>query len=288
MNFLKVLNVIILFFILSGIMSAKYCTPPKYYSGPFTGITNVKFGSIDFTTKYNDGYSDFTNTGKIAQLTAGSSDSIFLTLYYDPSMLSYFAGNLNIRVWIDWNQDSTFQEPSETVVSAVVNCGKSTVSNPYTKFSASITVPANAKTGITRMRVYEDMSESDGHITPNPCGYLGSSNQLGQHGECEDYTINVTGESWVDDNNYLSGMIGIFPNPANESSEIFIQLQKPEIGDLYIYDMTGNKIRTILNNSYLSTGINQYKIDFNGMPCGNYLLEFKTEEKVIIRKLIIN
>ena len=80
----------------------------------------------------------------------------------------------------------------------------------------------------------------------------------------------------------------IFPNPANENSEILIQLKNPAIGDLNIYDITGNKIRTIFNNTNLTAGINNYRINFSGLPCGNYFLEFKTGEKIIIRKLIIN
>ena len=51
---------------------------------------------------------------------------------------------------------------------------------------------AEQHTGTTRMRVYTDMSEEQGHITPLPCGYEDEmSHSLRQHGEVEDYDVTI-------------------------------------------------------------------------------------------------
>ena len=88
------------------------------------------------------------------------------------------------RVWIDYNQDGDFDDSGETAA---------TFDNHGTvEQSASFTVPSAAVTGTTRMRVYTDMSEEQGHITPEPCGYLYDlDHYLMQHGEVEDYDVAI-------------------------------------------------------------------------------------------------
>ncbi|MCX6155498.1 MAG: choice-of-anchor D domain-containing protein [Candidatus Kapabacteria bacterium] len=195
MSNIKLILVIALSALFTVSSYANYCIPPKFKSGPYTAIKSINLGNINYTSKLNDGYGDFSGTVPATNLVPGSSQTIYFSFYYDPSMVSMFTGNLNVRVWIDYNQDSTFSEPSEIAVSMVVNCKSVTLANPYINANAIITVPANAKNGPTRMRVYEDMDVPDGHILPNPCGYLNSNNYLGQHGECEDYTVVVNQSS---------------------------------------------------------------------------------------------
>ncbi|MBM2817168.1 MAG: putative subtilisin-like proprotein convertase domain protein [Ignavibacteria bacterium] len=187
-----VLTTTLLIILLSNIAFGAYCKPPKYKSGPYTAIAKVEIGGISKQSGLSDGYSDYTSSVSAAKVTKGKDVSISIELYYNPSMLSMFEGNLNVRVWIDWNQDEDFADPSEEVVASVKNCSSVNMSNPTVMFTTSFNVPSTAKTGTTRMRVYEDMPFSDGHINPNPCGYLNSNNGLGQHGECEDYAITIS------------------------------------------------------------------------------------------------
>lgn len=176
-------------------ISAVYCTPPNYRTGPYTGIVNFSINSFNNPSSESDGYKDFSTMTNPAELKAGTSQNVEIDLYYDPVMLEYFQGNLNVRIWIDWNQDFDFTDAGEEALAVVKNCSASTMENPIIKLTATIQVPSDAKSGITRLRVYEDMVETDGHDIPNPCGYLNSTNGLGQHGECEDYKVNVEGVS---------------------------------------------------------------------------------------------
>jgi hypothetical protein len=127
-------------------------------------------------------------------------------------MVSFFTGNLNLRVWIDWNGDYDFNDAGETAISDLVNCTGVTVGNPTSTASFTFIVPANAPIGVTRMRVYEDMMPADGHEIPTPCGY---NTGLGQHGESEDYKVqvtNATGIEMVSTNETIS----VYPNPASD------------------------------------------------------------------------
>jgi len=93
-------------------------------------------------------------------------------------------------IWADWNKDGDFLDAGETIA----------VSSGPSVFTATITPPAGAVLGATRMRV---------RIT-----YTGTVSSCGttQYGEVEDYTINVSGCSpptpptgaWVNRDNFCT------------------------------------------------------------------------------------
>lgn len=108
-------------------------------------------------------YTDYSNL--TANLTKGSSYTITLSAGYYPD------GN-NISVWIDYNQDNTF-DPSEKLGNV------SLLATPETG-TISFVVPFNAATGTTRMRVREVYGNSDF----DPCSEY-------YYGETEDYRVYI-------------------------------------------------------------------------------------------------
>ncbi len=128
-------------------------------------IHRVKIGDIDNYTECS-GYSDFTD----------QSTTLVGGITYDLRIengLSTQPGDL-CGVWIDWNQNTIFTDDEPVVMQGSPGIG------PYT---ASITVPENAATGTTRMRVRIIRSG-----TLSACG-------ITQYGEVEDYTLNVI--NWI-------------------------------------------------------------------------------------------
>jgi hypothetical protein len=131
-------------------------------------IAGVKVGSLNKTSGANGGYADFTSTS--VSLAQGSSNALTLT----PG----FAGtsyNEYWKVWIDFNNDSDFDDAGELVydagsVSSAVRTG-------------TIAIPANAATGSTRMRVSMKYNGAQ------------TSCETFSYGEVEDYTVNITGAS---------------------------------------------------------------------------------------------
>lgn len=132
-------------------------------------INNVTFGSINNTTTANGGYSDYTSIS--ASLAQGSTNTISLKpAYTGSSYTEYF------NVYIDYNNDGDFVDAGEL---AYASAGTTTT------ITGSITIPATATTGATRMRVIM----KDGSIS-GPCITY-------TYGEVEDYTINITASAPV-------------------------------------------------------------------------------------------
>ncbi|MFH2036988.1 MAG: GEVED domain-containing protein [Candidatus Zixiibacteriota bacterium] len=124
-------------------------------------IANVSLGEINNNSSC-DNYGDYTN--QIANLTYNESYPIRIDLG------SPYSGDRG-AVWIDWNQDYTF-DPANEIIDMDVSQGN----GPYI---GNLTVPPTALAGSTIMRVRLTYNEE-----PLPCGYT-------TYGEVEDYTINI-------------------------------------------------------------------------------------------------
>lgn len=159
-----------------------YCVPPPFTSGPFTGIISVNIDdNWDNTSLGTVGYMYYDDVTP-AEVTIGEDHTI--SVEAEHTLTSSFSGNLNYRVWIDWNQDGDFDDADEEVLMEDEHYYDTPV-------EVTFTVPDDAEVGVTRMRVYEDMPVDEGHDYPEPCGYLNSTNPIGHHGECEDYDIEI-------------------------------------------------------------------------------------------------
>jgi PKD repeat protein len=170
------------------------------------------------------GYSDYTSVS--TNLTAGATYPVAMHFYPE------WSGNSG-KIYIDWNADGDFTDANETVLS------RSGSGNPYT---ATLTVPANATNGPTRMRVrlahYETIA---------PCG-------LHDYGEIEDYTVNIVPAANAPRNQPLEERGGaleqetgfearLFPNPA--SNTCFLVLSGSQQADVRIVGTDGRMVRTL-------------------------------------------
>ncbi|MHC1776402.1 MAG: GEVED domain-containing protein [Lentimicrobium sp.] len=149
-----------------NILPVQYCSP-GFIDGSDYGdyISLVQLGSINNATgalpsPYYNYYS-----GLSTDLSPGSDYTITLSAGTFPSAN-------NISVWIDFNQNGIF-EVNEKLGNVVL------AAMPATG-SINFTVPANAPSGITRMRVREVFNFSDA----DPCSAYG-------FGETEDYNVNI-------------------------------------------------------------------------------------------------
>ncbi len=116
-------------------------------------------------------YTDFTNLpGLTAQKRVASPISVSII------NSSAFLYGTSVNVFIDYNQNGTFDLPQERVFKAISanNIASRTV-------SGTLTVPITALTGPTRMRIIANETTT---IDLNPCGTF-------TWGEVEDYTIDI-------------------------------------------------------------------------------------------------
>lgn len=148
----------------------KPCYCPSTGSTSSYGITGVQFNTINNTsTATNVAYSNFTAISTTVLKTVSYNINVFVNTN---------GNNTNYQtVWIDWNGNGLFTDAGETY-----NLG--TATNTANGLSSacplSITVPAGAITGQTRMRVQSKLGSA-----------TGSSCATGFSGEVEDYTLDI-------------------------------------------------------------------------------------------------
>jgi hypothetical protein len=155
-------------------------------------ITNVAYGDVNNPSVCN-GYEDFTSLSYL--LAKGESTQITVqngTNIYPEDVCG---------IWVDWNQNENFLDDAPVTVNGSPGPG------PYT---ATITVPDDAKNGMARLRIRIKRGG-----TLSPCG-------LTSNGEVEDYSIDVLG--WVSASP-LQGSV-----PAGENQEITFSFDAGGLG----------------------------------------------------------
>lgn len=259
---------------------AQYCTPPAYLTGPYTGITKVEFGSLNNTSSDADGYTDYT--GSVAAPTVNKGQTYTLNVDLWHTLIGTFSGQLNVRVWIDWNGDGDFNDNGEEVLNADgIQCQTPGPTGGATA-TANVTIPAGAITGTTRMRVYEDMLVNEGHDPPNPCGY---STGIGQHGECEDYNITIaTGTSVTE---LKEGTFdGLVTDYANNRILVNYELNTNTNVDIQVVDVQGKVVQNIINKTQ-NDGKYTQVIDLSSISSkGVYLVVMRTNSGLVSRKIV--
>lgn len=172
--------------------SSGYCTPnvssstDNYISGIVLGQSLINNGSGN-----DGGYRDFTTDVAPGNITLSTTYNLNLYKTSIPDLNFYW------KVWIDYNQDGIFDDNTEVALY------QPAVSED--NFAGSITVPANALTGNTRMRVY--LKRYIGSA-PIPCG-----NDDNVEADVEDYLINISGTG---QSNYCT------PNVPTNSNDVYI------------------------------------------------------------------
>lgn len=147
-----------------------YCPSAATYDS-YGDIQRVELNTIDnSSTSCTGTYSDYTNISTL--LSPGTTYPMELDLM-NCSFGTYPYGT---RVWIDFDQNGIFD-----TYELLHDSYNSLVSMVTQNVSFNITVPSNAISGLTRMRIVIDEYNS----TPSPCGaYF--------YGETEDYMVNIS------------------------------------------------------------------------------------------------
>ncbi|MEQ1514825.1 MAG: GEVED domain-containing protein, partial [Lysobacteraceae bacterium] len=143
-----------------------YCTPSAINCNLDDRIANVTFGTLNNTsgTTCTAGYSNYTAL-PAPNAISGATNPISVTV--GPG------GTEHVGVWIDYNQNGTFEVSEFTYLGSA---NGATISN-------NIIIPATALLGTTRMRVRVQYNTA---VTATmPC------TQTSTFGEVEDYNVNI-------------------------------------------------------------------------------------------------
>ena len=236
-----------------------YCTSSGSRT-TFEWIDYVALGGMTNPTGAGSGYSDFTNL--TATVARGTSNTLTVSAGFSGTAYTEFW-----NVWIDFNQDGTF-DASENVAS-----GSSSSANNLT---ATFTVPSNAVLGNTRMRVSMKYNAAS-----TPCENFGD-------GEVEDYTVNITASSssFTTFNDQPSSgdalgnegatIIKTYPNPATD--RVNVSFGRGENLSFIIADLTGKVIKR--------GEVNNHSIQVSELERGIYILKVSDGQKSLSTKLI--
>ncbi len=184
--------------IMATTLNAQITNPAPYCVATFDdmegfpvadAINSVSIGTLTNATngQYAAPHYVFYNNLAAPSLTKGTSYT--LTVKFDVK------GGCGYGVWIDYNQNNTF-EANEKV--AGTTSGNSLDISSNTTITQSVTIPATATTGNTRMRVRiveDDYYNMDNNYVIAACNASTSADDVMDWGETEDYVVNITGGS---------------------------------------------------------------------------------------------
>ncbi len=213
-------------------------------------IQRVQFNSIDNSSTLAAGYTDYTSI--VTDITQGESHPITITNGHHYS-------SDQMGCWIDWNYDGDFDDADETITIAYTNPDG----------TGTVTVPANARLGTTRMRL-RVMYTGD----LSPCGNA-------SYGEVEDYTVNILSSS-LETRDYHISNISLYPNPNNGTFTLDLsKLNSTETVLVSIFNTQGQLVyNTKTNTSKLTVNLSE--------ATGIFFLRVTIENQVLTKKLILN
>ncbi|PWB28409.1 M4 family metallopeptidase [Flavobacterium sp. HTF] len=234
-----------------------YCTS-KGNNAADERIGKVVFGTINNTSSGTTGYENLTS------ISTNASRSSSYTITITPSWTSsvYSEG---YAVFIDYNQDGDFLDSGETVWTK-----SASTTSPV---SGSITIPATAALGTTRLRVSMKYNG-----IPTACESF-------SYGQVEDYTVNITAAGTIEEvasNDFAfatdntGSEITVYPNPVG--NELSISLANKAGATFTITNTLGQQVG--------SGELSENPIDVSNLHTGIYLIELKGSQKTVTKKFI--
>ncbi|WP_428230842.1 M4 family metallopeptidase [Flavobacterium sp.] len=218
-------------------------------------ISKVVFGTINNTSTGTTGYENYTSISTNA--ARGTAYTITITPSWTSSVYSE-----GYAVFIDYNQDGDFADSGETVFTKAASTG--------TTATGTITIPATATLGTTRLRVSMKYN-----AIPTSC-------ETFSYGQVEDYSINITASGAIVTQEIAAGLIettetssfALYPNPVAEELNISF------------LDNTGYTFRiTNTLGQQVTTGeLSGSPIDVSRLTTGVYIIELNNGSKRIVKK----
>jgi hypothetical protein len=248
-------------------------------NGVCESVANTDFETSTTGVIINDGETDILsnlNTGK----PSGYSDftdiitDLVINQDYELTVNANSDGNVQIitYVWIDWNQNCSFDDPGERY-----NLGRSqnVFNQPTINSPLPFSVPSDAVLGNTTMRVTTKYTPSNANNFPLPC-------ENDHDAEVEDYTINV--KSTLSQNSFALQEFSVYPNPSQGEFTIQFGTSASTAVELNVFDIRG---RALIQKTYEVAGQFSQTLNLQHLASGVYLLEVGDGSRSLTKKIII-
>ncbi len=238
----------------------QYCVP-RNLNASDEWIASVKLNTLTNTSGSNEGYGDYTGMMP-TKLSLGKNYEIELKPGFSGVPYSeYFI------VWMDFNQDGIFTTEEKVFESGSLE--------PVRK--GSVAIPANAKLGVTRMRVAMQFFSAGG-----PCSF----NTSNSGAEVEDYCVEIVQTTDVEDVAQIFA-IHVFPNPVH--TQLTVELNLPILPAQAVLDMM-NPTGMVLQCKpleHLHPGVQSIIWNVKDLPAGLYFIRYQDDNGIILTKKII-
>ncbi|MCW3465098.1 zinc-dependent metalloprotease [Chitinophaga nivalis] len=241
----------------TAVTPQEYC--PASTALNYNSITRVRLGNLDNNSLW-DGYRNFTNLS--ANLTTGQSYQLTINLGIE------YWPDISVAAWIDWNGDKVLNDTTEKIY----------VKRGTGPFTQTITVPANAKTGNTLLRVRMGYGSN-----VKPCGVDN------YQGEVEDYTVKISSSS--------SSTLTLLPHETTGqtgltatspfTNQIYLQYAAVANGPVLIrlYDLRGSLIKQ--QPQTVQKGANVLSLQhLSDLLPGLYIIDVQQGNKHVTTKVI--
>ncbi|MFN7117531.1 MAG: S8 family serine peptidase [Saprospiraceae bacterium] len=236
-----------------------YCVPRNLNSSD-EWIASVKLHTLTNTSGSNEGYGDYTGL-TAPKLSLGGKYNLELRPGFSGVPYSeYFI------VWIDFNQDGVF-------VSQEMVYEKGSIE---TVFSGMVTIPANAKLGMTRMRVAMQFFSPGG-----PCSFNSNSGA-----EVEDYCVEIVQTTNVQEVMNTTSL-RVFPNPFAEQLVIEVNLTETRSNaTIELLNALGQSLRR-QSLPTLLPGVQNITMEAREIPAGLYFIRYQDDTGASITKKVV-
>ncbi|MBI3500660.1 MAG: PKD domain-containing protein [Bacteroidetes bacterium] len=221
------------------------------------GIYKVQMNTINKSSADgSEGYKDFSCTGQTT-LTEGQTYSV--SIQTSPSLAQ------DTKLWIDLNNDGTFNQANELLFS------KASTINP----SGTITIPTGVAVYSTllRMRIVSD----NGGSNPTACTVI--------KGQAEDYAVTVLKLVSAEEFPVSGLQFTVYPNPFSETATLRITNGNRITNyELKVFDLYGKEVNpSVIRNS------EGFVIRKSNLAAGIYIYEVSSESGVVGKgKLVVS
>lgn len=131
-----------------------------------------------------------------------------------------------------------------------------------------------------------DMTEFAGwdvYIAVNYYIVDGGANGANSENVWVDHFILTAGPNAIEDNEAVISerfqLFGNYPNPFNPATTILFTLPQASLVDLKVFTITGQEIRTVLDNQPHIAGLHSVRFDADGMANGTYFYRLKAGDQ---------
>jgi chitodextrinase len=225
-----------------------YCTSTSTNTND-ERIGKVVFGTISDTSTGTAGYENFTALS--TNVVRGTANTITITPFWTSTVWTE-----GYAVFIDYNQDGDFADSGETVWTKATS--------KTTPVTGTITIPATATLGSTRMRVSMKYNG-----TPTSC-------ETFTYGQVEDYTVNITSSARIDEISSTRISFNLYPNPVKGDVLNIANLESPST--YRIFNMMGQE----LGNGKIENDA----IYVGSLKSGTFLIEVSNGTSTLTKRFI--